>query len=77
MSVGQIFASLPIAAFWLAFVWIVAFMVNSPALQQNEFLFWVIVSFIPILFLLNLTGTIMLLRYIKNWTWTWDKKIEN
>ena len=72
MSVGKIFASLPIAVFWLAFVWICAIMLSNSALQQNTLLFWFFVSVMPIWFLFNVTGTILLLRHIKNAKWSLD-----
>jgi hypothetical protein len=72
MSVEKLFASLPIAVFWLAFVWIFAIMLSNPAVQQNTLMFWVLVSFMPIWFLANLAGTILLLRHIKNAKWSLD-----
>lgn len=81
MNVGKVFAALPIAFFWMFFIWFVVVSVTNPVTYQNNLTSWLLVSFIPLLFLLILTGTILLNRHIKNelgfWTNNMDIKLEH
>jgi hypothetical protein len=72
ISVGKIFTALPVALYWLGFVWAVVFMLSNPSLQQNTIVFWFLVTYIPIWFLVNVTGTILIFRHIKNSTSSLD-----
>jgi hypothetical protein len=66
MNVGRVFAALPIAFFWMLFIWFAVVSLTNPVTYQNNLTSWLLVSFIPLLFLLILTGTILLIRHIKN-----------
>jgi len=81
MNVGKVFAALPIAFFWMFFIWFVVVSLTNPVTYQNNLTSWLLVSFIPLLFLLILTGTILLIRHIKNepgfWTNNMNIKLEH
>lgn len=75
MNVGKTFAALPIAFFWLFFIWFVVVCLTNPVTYQNNLTSLLFVSFIPLLFLLILAGTIMLIRLIKNEHGFWTNNV--
>ncbi len=75
MNAGKVFAALPIAFFWMIFTWFVVLSLTNLATHQNSLTSWLLVSFIPLLFLLILIGTILLIRQIKNEPGFWTNNV--
>jgi len=79
MNAGKVFAAAPIVFFWMFFTWFVVVSLTNLVTHQNNLTSWLLVSFIPLLFLVILTGTILLVRHIKNELgfWTNNMKIKS
>ena len=74
MTVGKVFVVLPIAFFWTCFACFIVIAFTTPALNQSNMTTLLLMSFTAILFVLVLTGTILLIRYLKNETGFWTSK---
>jgi len=75
MNAGKVFAVLPIALFWMFFTWFVVASLTILVTHQNNITSWLLVSFIPLLFLMILTGTILLIRHIRSEPGFWTSKV--
>ena len=75
MNTGKLFAALPIAFFWIFFTFFVVLSLTNLVSHQTNLISWLLVSFIPILFLLILVGTIMLVRHLRSEPGFWTNNM--
>jgi len=65
MNAGKMFSALPIAFFRMFFTCFVVVSLTNLVSHQNNLTSLLSASFMPLLFLLILAGTIMLIRHLK------------
>ena len=73
MNVGKVFAVLPIAIFWVFFAFF-AVILSKIVPSQNNLTTFLLVSLLALFFVLVLTGTVLLIRHVKNESGFWTSK---
>jgi hypothetical protein len=74
MTAGKVFAVLPIAFFWMCFACFAVIALTNPALNQNNMTTLLLMSSTAILFVIILTGTMLLMRQLKNESGFWTSR---